>query len=438
MSEFLARRKRLMTELTDGAIVVPAGHMSKRNSDVDYEFRQQSPFWYLTGFDEPEAVAVLRPGHDQPFALFVQPRDPKMETWNGLRAGVDGVKETRGADEAWPIGELEKELPKLLADYETVYYALGTDQKLDRLLTELTVQRRRLAQRGDKRIAGIIDPLPAIDVMRLVKSEYELTCLQTAVDVTVAGFSAGMKATRPGAFEYEVQAEMEVQFRRGGSPRNGYASIVASGANACVLHYISNRGRIADGDLVLVDAGAEHEFYSADITRTWPAGGKFSPEQRDVYEIVLAANEAGIAAARPGAGIDDVHQAALRVLSQGLVDLGALEGELDGLIEKREYLPYYMHGTSHWLGLDVHDAGVTRTGGRTGPSTLLEAGMVLTVEPGLYFGPFADKAPDALKGIGIRIEDDVAINGQGNRVMTAAVPKGVAEVEAAAGEGFNA
>ncbi len=435
MDQFADRRKRLLDLITDGAIVVPAGHLANRNHDVDFEFRQLSPFWYLTGFGEPDAVAVLRPGHEKPFVLFVLPRDPKMETWTGLRTGVDAAQEKFGADVAFPTTELEKELPKLLAEYEKVYYALGSDQKLDAFITDQAVKRRRMAPRGDKALNEIIDPMRVIDRMRLIKSQLEVECLQKAIDITAAGFDIAFKTAKPGSFEYEVQAGMEIEFRKQGSPRNGYPSIVAGGENACILHYISNRDRLEDGDLLLIDAGAEYDMYSADITRTWPVNGRFTPEQRDVYEVVLAANEAGIEAAKPGEDAMGVHDVALKVLTQGLLDLGALEGDIDKLITERSFLPYYMHGTSHWLGLDVHDSGIYRTGGRTGPSIKLEPGMVLTVEPGLYFGPFAEDAPERLKGIGIRTEDDVLITEDGNRVLTAAVPKTVDEIEEATAAG---
>ncbi len=432
MDQFAERRDRLSKLITDGVIVVPAGHLATRNNDVEFEFRQLSPFWYLTGFGEPDAVAVIRPGHEKPFTMFVLPRDPKMETWTGLRTGVDAVQEKFGADTAFPTTELEKELPKLLAEYEKVYYALGSDKKLDELLIDQSVKRRRMSPRGDKHLNEIVDPMPVIDQMRLIKSAAEVECLQKAIDITAAGFDIAFKSARPGSFEYEVQAGMEIEFRRAGSPRNGYPSIVASGENACILHYISNRDQMNDGDLLLIDAGAEYDLYSADITRTWPVNGKFTPEQKDVYEVVLAANEAGIEAAKPGEDAMGVHDVALKVLTQGLLDLGALTGELDTLIKDRGFLPYYMHGTSHWLGLDVHDSGVYRTGGRTGPSVKLEPGMALTVEPGLYFGPFAEDAPEGLKGIGIRTEDDVLITEDGNSVLTSAVPKTVDEIEEAA------
>ncbi len=432
MDPFAERRQRLLKEITDGVVVIPAGHLANRNHDVDFEFRQLSPFWYLTGFGEPDAVAVLRPGHEKPYVLFVLPRDPKMETWTGLRTGVDAAQEKFGADVAFPTTELDKELPKLLAEYENVYYALGTDQKLDAMLTDQSVKRRRMAPRGDKSLKAIIDPMPILDQLRLIKTPLEIECLQKAIDITTSGFDLAFRIAKPGAYEYEVQAAMENEFRRLGSERNGYPSIVASGHNACILHYISNRDQMQDGDLLLIDAGAEYDMYSADITRTWPVNGRFTPEQKDVYEVVLAANEAGINAVKPGNGAMDVHDVALKVLTRGLIELGALEGDIDELIKERKFLPYYMHGTSHWLGLDVHDSGIYRTGGRTGPSIKLEPGMVLTVEPGLYFGPFAEDAPERLKGIGIRTEDDVLVTDDGNQVLTKAVPKTVTEIEAAA------
>jgi Xaa-Pro aminopeptidase len=432
MDQFVERRKRLLGHITDGAIIVPAGHLATRNHDVDFEFRQQSAFWYLTGFGEPDAVAVFRPGNSEPYTLFILPRDPKLETWTGLRAGVEAAKERFGADVAFSTADLEKELPKLIANYDKVYYTVGMDRKLDAFLIDLAIKRRRTAPRGDKALTALVDPMPVIDQMRLIKSEMEIECLQKAIDITVAGFEKAFSKTMPGTYEFEVQADMELEFRRQGSPRNGYPSIVASGHNSCILHYISNRDRMNDGDLLLIDAGAEYEYYSADITRTWPVNGKFTPDQKDIYELVLAANEAGIDVAKPGNGAMDVHDAALRVLTQGLLDFGVLKGEIDKIITDRGFLPYYMHGTSHWLGLDVHDSGIYRTGGRTGPSIKLEPGMVLTVEPGLYFSSFAEDAPERFKGIGIRTEDDILITADGNRVMTSAAPKSVDEIEAAA------
>ena len=427
---FARRRQRLTHQLADGAVIITAGRDSARNNDVDHEFRQQSSFWYLTGFDEPDAVAVLRPGAEEPFVLFVRPYDPQFEVWVGYRAGVEGAVEKHGADAAYPIEDVKEELPKLLEEVETVYYGLGSDADMDDLILDLTRRRRGMAQRGGKALVTIQDPKHAIDRMRLIKEDSEVANMQRAIDVTHEGFRAAMGTTGAGRYEYQVQAEMESVFRRLGSPRNAYPSIVASGVNSCTLHYVTNRERLRDGDLLLIDAGAEVDYYAADITRTWPVGGKFSAEQRAVYDVVLEAQRQAFAECRPGALFDDVHLAALKTLVQGLVDLGALEGSIDGLIEDRAFRPYYMHGTSHWLGLDVHDAGQYRVGET---SAELRPGMVFTVEPGLYFGPLATDSPAALRGIGIRIEDDVLITGDGHRNLSAAIPSSPEDVEALVG-----
>ena len=429
-AEFASRRTRLMESLGDGAIILAAGHLATRNHDVEYEYRQDSTFWYYTGLDEPDAVAVLRPGADEPYVLFVNPFDPKHEIWVGQRIGVEGAKETLGADEAFPVEELDKELPELLAKTGTVYYALGSDRRLDRLVTDLVVRRRSSGQRDGSYVGRIVDPIPAVGAMRVVKTAKEIDTLQRAIDITSSGFDRAIRTTRPGLREYHVQTALENDFRRLGSPRNGYPSIVASGENSCILHYITNRCEIQDGDLLLIDAGAEAEYYGADITRTWPANGKFSPEQRDVYDIVLAAQKEAIAVIAPGVEFAEVHKTARDVLIQGLLDLGVLDGDMDDIIEEREFEPYYMHGTSHWLGLDVHDAGVYKDGE---DSVLLQEGMVFTVEPGLYFGRKAEDAPEHLRGIGIRIEDDVVVTSDGHRVMSAAVPKEPNDIESMVG-----
>jgi Xaa-Pro aminopeptidase len=430
MEQFAKRRQELMNILSDGAIIIAAGHDVPRNNDVDYEFRQQSSFWYLTGFDEPDAVAVLRPGNPEPYALFVRPYDPKFEIWVGFRVGVEGAVERLGADVAYSIEDLDEELPQLLENVETVYYSLGSDEPLDRRVSDLIRRRRAGAQRGGNPLLSIEDPKLVIDQMRLIKSGEEIAALQQAIEVTARGFEAAMRATRPGMYEYQIQAQLEAEFRRLGSPRNGYLSIVASGPNSCILHYIRNRAQMNDGDLLLIDAGAEVDYYTADITRTWPVNGRFSPEQRAVYDVVLEAQRQAIDIIGPEVRLDDVHQAALRVLVQGLVDLRVLEGEVDGLIEQKAHQPYYMHGTSHWLGLDVHDAGKYWEGET---SVALRESMVFTVEPGLYFGTQATESPAALKGIGIRIEDNVLVTAIGHRVLSVAIPSKVEEIEALVG-----
>lgn len=425
--EFRSRRRRLMDALTGGAIVVAAGHDAPRNNDVDHQYRQDSSFWYLTGFDEPDAVAVLRPGADTPYTLFVRPYDPTFEIWVGRRAGVSGAVGSLGANAAYPLEQLDDQLPTLLAEYETIYYALGTDDRVDGIISGLVKQRRRMAQRGAKSVSRIEDPTAQIDAMRQLKSDDEIALMQRAIDITAVGFEAAMRTAAPGIAEYEVQAALESPFRHLGSPRNGYPSIVAGGANACVLHYIRNDETLGSNDLLLIDAGAEYGYYTADVTRTWPVSGEFTPAQREIYDIVLDSQKKAIAEVKPGVGFDDVHRVATRALIQGLIDLEIMQGDVEQILNDAAYRDYYMHATSHWLGLDVHDCGPYRD---EQGQIRLRPGMVLTVEPGLYFGPQAKQTPDAYKGIGIRIEDDVLVTDDGCRVLSEGIPKEPDELEA--------
>jgi len=422
---FAARRERLMRAMRGGAAVFAAGHEALRNGDVHYEFRQSSTFYYLTGFEEPDAVAVLRPGHEQPYVLFVRPRDPARAIWDGPRAGVDGAVERHGADAAYALDELDDQLPRLLAAADSVYFSLGSDQRVERIVTTVVGQRRWASSTA----AHIVDPFPLVARMRLIKSAQEVRLLQRAVDVTAAGLETAIRATRPGMYEYEVRAMLEAGYRRLGSPRDGFPAIVAAGANACILHYPQPRARIEDGDLLLIDTGAEVGYYGADITRTFPANGRFRKAQREVYEIVLEAQRAAIETIAPRVRFDEVHRAALKTLVRGLRSLRVLEGRTDRLIRSEAYRPYFMHGTSHWLGLDVHDVGSYRDGEQ---SLTLRPGMVLTVEPGLYIAPDA-KAPRRLRGIGVRIEDDVLVTRSGRRVLSAAIPRAPEELEALVG-----
>ena len=425
--EFRSRRRRMMDSLAGGAIVITAGHESPRNNDVDHQYRQQSSFWYLTGFDEPDAVAVLRPGSDTPYTLFVRPYDPTFEIWVGRRAGVQGAVGPLEANAAYPLEQLDEQLPKLLADYETIYYALGSDDRVDGIISALVKQRRSLAQRGAKAVRRIEDPTSQVDLMRQVKADAEIALLQRAIDITAEGFDAAMRTAAPGVAEYQVQAALEGPFRHLGSPRNGYPSIVAGGANACVLHYVRNDEVLGPDDLLLIDAGAEYGYYTADVTRTWPVSGKFTPPQREIYDVVLDAQKQAIAAVKPGAGFDDVHRVATRALIRGLLDLNIMEGDVEQILSDAAYRDYYMHGTSHWLGLDVHDCGPYRD---DKGQIRLRPGMVLTVEPGLYFGPQAKLTPEPYRGIGIRIEDDVLVTEGGCRVLSEAIPKEPDELEA--------
>ena len=433
-ASFAARRTALGAALTKAegaargpvAAIFASGHEAHRNGDVDYEFRQPSTFWYLTGFEEPDAVAVLRPGHAQPYVLFVRPHDPQMAIWVGPRAGIQGAQARYGADAAYSIDDLEKELPGVLDGIRTLYFSFGADERVEQQVTKLVAQRRAYGQRGGVAIERVADPFPFVALQRLIKSTEEVAALQQAIDITGAGIEAAMHATRPGLHEYELQAVLEAEYRRLGSPRNGFPSIVATGANACTLHYTSNRAQVGRNDLVLLDTGAEVDYYGADVSRTYPASGRFTPEQRAVYDIVLDAQQQAIDLVAPGVRFIDVHQRALRVLVEGLRHLGILKGRTDRLIKDGAYQPYFMHATSHWLGLDVHDVGAYREDGQ---STALRTGMVLTVEPGLYIAPGSD-APKAFQGIGVRIEDDVLVTRGGHRNLSGAIPRDPETLEA--------
>jgi Xaa-Pro aminopeptidase len=430
------RRQRLLDELGDGVLLLPTAPELLRNGDVHFEYRPGSDFHFLTGFPEPEAVLLAwRTGRGRHRAeLFVRPRDAAREIWDGKRFGIKGAVQDFGVDAAHPFGELWQKLPELLAPHRTLFFRLGQDQRFDARLLDafarVAMQRRR---RQPAAHPTITDPVPAIARLRLHKDAAELQALRAACAATAAGHRAAMRAAAPGRYEYEVQAAIEGAFRAAGSPRNGYGSIVASGPNACVLHYHDNDRRMQQGDLLLVDAGAECAGATGDVTRTFPIEGAFTAPQRAVYEVVLKAQLAGIKQAKPGAPWDAPHKACIRALTAGLVRLRVLRGEVARLVGKERYKPWYMHGTSHWLGRDVHDVGAYQDD--AGKPVRLRAGMVLTIEPGLYFGKRDRRVPTALRGIGVRIEDDVLITARGNEVLTAAVPKTVADVEAACRRG---
>jgi len=389
LAPFHERRRRFAEALGDALAVVPGAQEMGRNGDVHYEFRQASDFFFLTGFDEPDAVAVFNPAHaKERFVLFVRPRDREMEIWTGRRAGVEGAIATYGADAAYTIDELEGKLREYLFDRSTLYYRLGNaafDGKVQRLLEHARVVRTR----GYVAPVRVEDPGPIVHELRLRRSPAELACHRRACEISRDGHAEAMRFARPGQHEYEVQAALEFVFRAGGSPRNGYPSIVASGPNACILHYTENRRRMEDGDLLLIDAGCEYGYHTADITRTFPVNGRFTPPQRAIYELVLRAQRAGIAAAKPGARYEAIHEATRRVLTEGLVALGVLPRGVEESLAMHHYREFYMHGTGHWLGMDVHDVGDYKI---RGASRVLEPGMVLTVEPGLYFDPERESA----------------------------------------------
>ncbi|WP_026100421.1 aminopeptidase P N-terminal domain-containing protein [Fortiea contorta] len=427
-AEYRERRQQLMSKIGNGTAIFCSA------PTTEHAYRQDSDFFYLTGFPEPQAVAVLAPHHaEYQFILFVQPKDREKEVWTGYVCGVEAAKEIYGADAVYPIAELNEKLPQYLEKADRLYYHLGRDRPFNHTVLE---HYQNLLQTYPKRGTGPIaieDPGPILHSMRLIKSQSELELMRQAAAIATTAHNYAREFTAPGLYEYEVQAEIEHIFRRRGAAGPAYTSIVAAGTNACVLHYIENNRQMQDGDLLLIDAGCDYQHYNSDITRTFPISGKFSAEQKLLYEIVLAAQTQAIAQVKPGNTFKSVHDTAVRVITAGLVELGILKGELDNLITEEKYKPYYMHRTSHWLGLDVHDVGVYQYGEEQ--SQILQLGQVLTVEPGLYIVPDTKLAEDQpvtdprWVGIGIRIEDDVLVTSTGNEVLTAGVPKTIDELE---------
>ena len=421
---FAERRQRLFAALGDGVAILPTAPEVIRNRDAHHLYRFDSYFWYLTGFSEPEAVLVMVGGNTPQAILFCREKNEEREVWDGFRHGPAAAAAAFGFDAAYPISELETKLPDLIADRPALWHSLGHDSGWDQCIASALNAVRGMARTGKRPPRAIHDLRAELDAMRLIKDSHEQTTLRRAADIASAGHARAMHACRPGMAEYELEAELSYEFRRRGADAHAYTPIVAGGRNACVLHYVDNNRVLPESGLVLIDAGCEVEGYAADITRTFPVNGRFSPAQKDVYAIVLAAQETAIAAIRPGQSFMAPHDAALHVLTQGLVDLKLLTGAIDGLIESEAYKPFYMHKTGHWLGLDVHDAGDYKSGETWTP---LVPGMALTVEPGLYLRPGADM-PAALAGIGIRIEDDVLVTAAGCDVYTSA-PKSIAEIE---------
>ncbi|PMB40421.1 Xaa-Pro aminopeptidase [Fischerella thermalis CCMEE 5330] len=432
-TEYKQRREALMAKIGNGTAIFRSAPTAVMHNDVEYNFRQDSDFFYLTGFNEPQAVAILAPHHpEHRFVLFVQPKDREQEIWSGYRCGVEAAKEIYGADEAYPIVELDEKLPQYLEKADRIYYRLGRDRAFnDKILNHWQRLMRTYPKRGTGPIA-IEDTSPILHSMRLIKSQAELEFMRKAADIAVEAHNHAMQFTAPGLYEYEVQAEIEHIFRKRGGMGPAYPSIVASGVNACVLHYVENNRQMQDKELLLIDAGCAYAYYNSDITRTFPVGGKFTPEQKILYEIVLAAQKQAIAQVQPGNPYNLFHDTAVRVLTEGLVEIGILKGEIDKLIEEEKYKPFYMHRTGHWLGLDVHDVGVYQHGDNP---QILQPGQVVTVEPGLYIVPDTKPAEDQPEidqrwvGIGIRIEDDVLVTPTGNEVLTAGVPKEIEDLE---------
>lgn len=424
---FKRRRAEFMGFMEDGVAVIPTAPIRNRNSDVDFLFRPDSDFYYLTHFPEPEAVAVLIPGRPQgEFLLFCRERDPEKEQWQGRRAGQEGAVATYGADDAFPIDDIDDILPGLLENRRRVYYSMGRHSEFDGRLLDWVNEVRAKARSGVAAPGEFIDPNHLLHEMRLIKRPEEVGLMRRAAEVGGQGHVRAIRACAPGLHEYELEAELLYAFRKGGSEYPSYPPIVASGSNACILHYTENNAVLKEGALVLIDAGCEMDGYASDITRTFPVGARFSPEQRALYDVVLAAHAAALECIGPDRAWPEAHTAAVKVLTQGLIDLKLLHGSVDGLIESGGYKRFYMHRTGHWLGLDVHDVGDYRVGNAP---RVLEPGMVTTVEPGLYISA-ADDIPKAFRDIGIRIEDDVLITKTGHEILSHAVPRRAEEIEA--------
>jgi len=417
------RRRRLAEAVGEGVAVVPTAPERVRNRDSHYPYRFDSHFYYLTGFTEPEAVVVLI---SEKSILFCRERNPEREIWDGFRYGPEAARERFGFDEAYPIDALDREMPRLLENQPTLFYPMGADPNWDaRAMGWLNAVRAR-ARAGVAAPERVQDVRAIVDDMRLVKDSHEAGVMRRAARIAAAAHRRAMQRSRPGRNEYEIEAELLYEFRRNGAQFPAYSPIVAGGANACVLHYVFNDAPLRDGDLLLIDAGCELDGYASDITRTFPVNGRFGAAQREVYELVLQSQRAAMEAVRPGRAWNEPHDAAVKVLAQGMIDLKLLPGPLSEVLEKETYKRFYMHRTGHWLGLDVHDAGDYK---RAGNWRALVPGMALTVEPGLYIRAEED-VPERLRNIGVRIEDDVLVTERGCEVLTVEAPKSVADIEA--------
>jgi Xaa-Pro aminopeptidase len=426
LQQFQARRQQLIERMGEGVAIIATAPEVVRNRDSHFPYRPDSYFYYLTGFPEPEAFLVVVAGPNTRSMLFCRDKDIEREIWDGFRYGPEAAKTVFGVDEAYPVSALDRLMPEILADQPQVFHSLGVSADMDRRVTAWLNSLRANVRSGVAVPGRLVDVHGLLDEMRLFKSEYELDIMRKAADISAKAHVAAMRQTRPGKFEYEIEAALLHDFYCHGSRFPAYSSIVAGGANACVLHYVANDAVLNDGDLLLIDAGCELEGYASDITRTFPVNGRFSAAQKDLYELVLAAQEAAIAAVKPAAHWNLPHEAALKVLAQGFVDFGLCVGTVDSVIESGDYRRFYMHRTGHWLGMDVHDVGEYKQAGEWRD---LEPGMVLTVEPGCYVRPAAN-VPEQFWNIGIRIEDDVVVTARGAEVLTNGVPKTVQAIEA--------
>jgi Xaa-Pro aminopeptidase len=429
---FAERRQQLIDAMGPNAVAIfVGGRLAVRSADTEYPFRQDSDFWYLTGFDHPDSVAILSTREGPQFSLFVQPRDPKMETWTGYRPGVEGAVADYGADEAHPIEALLEKLAEILRGADRIFHTLGRSRDVDDRIIALQDEIRRHSRGGVLPANEIVDPRLLVHEMRLHKSDEEIRIMQRAADISCEAHQRAARLAQPDRHEYELEAELGHVFRSRGGTGPAYGSIVGSGVNATILHYVRNDQKLAKGEVVLIDAGVELEGYASDVTRTYPVGGRFEPAARDVYEVVLAAQLASIEVSGPGKTLPEIHAASLRVLCEGMVELGILKGQVDEIIETEAYRPYYMHGTSHWLGLDVHDVGAYVTQDQPGEAVPrpLRKGMAFTIEPGIYIPAGDPNAPEKFRGIGIRIEDDIVITDDGIINLNRNIPKAVDDIE---------
>ena len=430
LKEFMRRIER------DSVAIIPAAREAVRSHDTNYRYRQNSDFFYLTGFEEPEAIAVIAPSRDKKFTLFVRPRDLDQEIWYGYRAGVEGAQRDYSADEAFTIDQFDAKLTEILDGPRVLYYAFGhTDSAIDQKIIQQLTMMRESNRRPFEPPTTIVDPSTILHEMRVLKSAEEIEIMQRAADIAAEAHVEVMKSVRPGMMEFEVEAMVEAYFRKVGASGSSYTSIVGGGGNATILHYIDNKDELKDGDLLLLDAGAEYKGYASDITRTFPINGRFTDAQREIYDLVLKTQKSCIDMVRPGVRLEDLKTHSIELLTDGMVELGLLKGEPQTLIKETKYMQFYMHNLGHYLGIDVHDAGKYYFKGESRPA---EAGMVMTIEPGLYISPDTSRIPEGFNkdipakylGIGVRIEDDVLVTENGARVLTHKVPKDREEIEA--------
>ena len=425
---FSERRDLLADKvLEDSAIIVSAASVKSRISDTEYSYRQDSNFYYLSGYEEPESLILIRPNQDKErFIIFCRDRDPLREQWDGFRTGQEGVIQDYGADAAYSINSIDEIMPKLLEGAKNIYFSMSAPCGVDAKISSWVEDIRKNTRSGAEPPQNLLSLDSILHEMRLIKESDEMDLMKQAANITTEAHIRAMQSVRPGMYEYQLEAEYLYAFNKNGARSPAYNSIVGGGNNSCILHYVENNAELQDGDLVLVDAGCEYQYYASDVTRTFPVNGKFSPEQREIYSIVLEAHKQSMEQAKPGNKWNLMHEKSVEVIVEGLLSIGLLQGSRDEIIDKGEYSKFYMHRIGHWLGMDVHDVGSYKQDGDWRP---LEAGMVMTVEPGIYILDSMEGVDDKWKGIGVRIEDDIAITDSGFEILTPDVPRTIEEVE---------